>query len=392
MVKQLWRSTNGFKIRNHQDHMVLFVFDNLSNVYQILQIQPWSFDKHLVMVQRYNTDVPVWDLPFMKALFWVQVHEIAVRYMTKKVAENLCETVGEVQKSINAVDDESGHFLRVCVSVDVTLPLCRGHLITMENGAKHWIRFKYERLPDLCFWCGRLTHSDKNCDLWIKSKGTLSSDHQQFNSSLKVVPYSAKGKNVIFVPSFYEGRKSNFQVLKEVSPCPAPVGENSRMRSSENLQSDMEVSLEEGRNKCRESLNAETVGLEKTLQTNAAFISNGKSILNESCLNSNQIIGENNINSKILLPKTVKSAELFDIQIKEIDEALYKFGKHTDGEINAQEAINADFTPHNQFDEVREGSGTCEVGLAHAHEQLQGSSRAHAQPVQQKLNTTTTKK
>ena len=243
MVKQLWRSTNGSKIRNHQDHMVLFVFDNLSNVDQILQIQPWSFDKHLVMVQRYNTDVPVWDLPFMKALFWVQVHEIAVRYMTKKVAENLCETVGEVQKSINAVDDESGHFLRVCVSVDVTLPLCRGHLITMENGAKHWIRFKYERLPDLCFWCGRLTHSDKNCDLWIKSKGTLSSDHQQFNSSLKVVPYSAKGKNVIFVPSFYEGRKSNFQVLKEVSPCPAPVGENSRMRSSENLQSDMEVSL-----------------------------------------------------------------------------------------------------------------------------------------------------
>ena len=29
--KQLWRSTNGFKIRNHKDHMVLFVFDNLSD-------------------------------------------------------------------------------------------------------------------------------------------------------------------------------------------------------------------------------------------------------------------------------------------------------------------------------------------------------------------------
>ena len=132
--KQLWRSTNGFKIRNHQDHRVLFVFDNLNDIDRILQSQPWSFDKHLVMVQRYSTDVPIRDLSFTKALFWVQVHEIPVRYMTKKIAENLCETVGEVQKSIDAVDEEGGHFIRVRVSVDVTLPLCRGRLITLENG------------------------------------------------------------------------------------------------------------------------------------------------------------------------------------------------------------------------------------------------------------------
>ena len=30
--KQLWRSTNGFKIRRIGDHKVLFVFDNLSDV------------------------------------------------------------------------------------------------------------------------------------------------------------------------------------------------------------------------------------------------------------------------------------------------------------------------------------------------------------------------
>ena len=29
--KQLWRSANGFKIRNMGDHIVLFVFDNNSN-------------------------------------------------------------------------------------------------------------------------------------------------------------------------------------------------------------------------------------------------------------------------------------------------------------------------------------------------------------------------
>ena len=48
--KQLWRSTNGFKIQNQKDHKVHFVFDNLSDVDRILQSQPWSFNKHLVML------------------------------------------------------------------------------------------------------------------------------------------------------------------------------------------------------------------------------------------------------------------------------------------------------------------------------------------------------
>jgi len=67
--KQLWRSTNGFKIRNHKEQRVLFVFDNLGDVDRILQSQPWSFDKHLVMLQRYNSNVPVRDLIFKTTLF-----------------------------------------------------------------------------------------------------------------------------------------------------------------------------------------------------------------------------------------------------------------------------------------------------------------------------------
>lgn len=96
--KQLWRSTNGFKIRNQNDHHVLFVFDNLGGVDRSLKNQPWSFDKHLVMLQRYNSDTPVRDLVFKKTLFWVQVHDILVRFMMRVVAEEICDTIREVQK------------------------------------------------------------------------------------------------------------------------------------------------------------------------------------------------------------------------------------------------------------------------------------------------------
>ena len=68
--KQLWRSTDGFKIQNQGDNMVLFVFDNPNDVDRIILNQPWRFDKHIVMLQRwYTTDGPIHELDFTKTLF-----------------------------------------------------------------------------------------------------------------------------------------------------------------------------------------------------------------------------------------------------------------------------------------------------------------------------------
>ena len=77
---------------------------------KILRGQPWSFDKHLIVMQRYSGDVPVQEINFVKTPFWVQVHNILVSFLTCKVAEKLCETVGEVQNSTGAMDEEGGNF------------------------------------------------------------------------------------------------------------------------------------------------------------------------------------------------------------------------------------------------------------------------------------------
>ena len=118
--KQLWRSTNGFKIHNQKDHRVLFVFDNLGDVDRILKNQLWSFYKHLVMLQRYNSEISVWDPVFKTTLFWVQVHDILVCFMKRSVAKEICDTIGEVQKLTGAVDEEGGNFIRVRVLVDIS--------------------------------------------------------------------------------------------------------------------------------------------------------------------------------------------------------------------------------------------------------------------------------
>ena len=109
--KQLWRTNGGFKIRNQGNNLVLFVFNSLAEVDKILKSQPWSF--HLIVMQRYMNDTLAKDLAFDKVPFWVQVHDIPISFQIRKVAEKLCETVGEIQSSNGAMDDDGGSVFRV---------------------------------------------------------------------------------------------------------------------------------------------------------------------------------------------------------------------------------------------------------------------------------------
>ena len=70
--KPLWCSLTGFQIKNLGDNMLLFIFDNPKDVDRVISNEPWSFDKHLVVVQKYDINVPIQDACFNKASFLVQ--------------------------------------------------------------------------------------------------------------------------------------------------------------------------------------------------------------------------------------------------------------------------------------------------------------------------------
>lgn len=92
--------------------------------------------------------------------------------------------MGWVHRSVENTEAGGGSFIRVRVTLDVYQPQCRGRVIKLEEGGKAWVNFKYERQPNICYLCGCFDHSDKDCDLWIQSKGTLQNSSQQFGSWL----------------------------------------------------------------------------------------------------------------------------------------------------------------------------------------------------------------
>lgn len=100
-----------------------------------------SFDKHLVVIQRYNKVRHIQDLAFNLVTFWVQLHDIPIRFMNREVAEGNCSSIGTIYKQ-NSLDGENGVFVRVRVTIDVSTPPNRVRVISLEGGAKDWVSFK----------------------------------------------------------------------------------------------------------------------------------------------------------------------------------------------------------------------------------------------------------
>lgn len=121
--------------------------------------------------------------------------------------------VGIVCRSIGAVDKDGGKFMRVKVNLDIYLPLRQGWVVSLKKGAKTWVSFKYERLPNICYWCGRLDHGDKDCPLWIQSKGSLTAKQRQFSQFLCTSLYI--NKSIIFVLGFYDNVAITFATSED---------------------------------------------------------------------------------------------------------------------------------------------------------------------------------
>lgn len=109
--------------------MVLFIFYNKLEVDWVFENVPWSFDWHLVAIERFERNTNIRKLAFNRVFFWGQIYNIPIKYMNQKVANDTCLGIGGVCKTDNS-EGEGGDFRRVRVSIDISKSLC----ISLEDG------------------------------------------------------------------------------------------------------------------------------------------------------------------------------------------------------------------------------------------------------------------
>lgn len=85
--------------------------------------------------------------------------------MNKEAAKTLGDEIGLFMETDCDNDDQVAvKFLRVKVRLDIRKPLWWGIVVEVrEGGVDRWCPLQYEYLPDFCYVCGIIGHTDKMC-------------------------------------------------------------------------------------------------------------------------------------------------------------------------------------------------------------------------------------
>ena len=171
--RPIWQTKGNFEVCDGKDNVLLIAFELEVDTEKVLQGQPWAFDRHLVVLQRYDGSEPVHHLVFKSVTFWVQIRNLPFQLLTVEAALSIRDMIGKVSRPKDIGEMKGGNFMRVKSRCQIKKPLYRGRKISWDQSGEGWAAFMYEHLPNICYWCGLVSHDDKDCDLWLSSRGLL---------------------------------------------------------------------------------------------------------------------------------------------------------------------------------------------------------------------------
>ncbi|XP_030942068.1 uncharacterized protein LOC115967129 [Quercus lobata] len=194
-TQKLWCGSQGVTIKEVGKNLFLAIFVNREDMMDVLDRSPWSFDRKLILLKRFNGDISPSSVSFQYSPFWIRVFNIPIKSMNTTVGNRIAKEIG-VPLVIDAPKSGLawGPFLRILVDVDITKPLIRGKMIHIEEMEDVWVYFKYERLPTFCYRCGILGHQDCDCQGINKGYFHTNDDVLEFGPWLQAVAPKTKYK------------------------------------------------------------------------------------------------------------------------------------------------------------------------------------------------------
>lgn len=134
---------------------------------RILRDGPWSIMNSLLVIQPVDEGVAISEIEFNTCPFWVQIHGLPVEKMNRANAI----TIGQRFQKLLAIESSPDgillgrSFLRVRVVINLSQPLPKGFWLRKRTAQMKdlWISYKYEKLSDFCYSCGRIGHDNRGC-------------------------------------------------------------------------------------------------------------------------------------------------------------------------------------------------------------------------------------
>ncbi|CAN6249332.1 unnamed protein product [Urochloa humidicola] len=183
---RIWCPIKGVNCKDLGENHFLFTFLQAAGKRRALEDGPWMFGKDLVVMAELDDSKSIDEMEFALISIWVRVMKLPFGMMNKATGEAIGTELGSyICMDLDEDGTAVGRYLRIKVKLDIRKPLMRG--VTVYVGEKKdkpmWCPLEYEFLPDFCYNCGIIGHTDKMCEMRLAS-----GEKQQYIKKLRCMP------------------------------------------------------------------------------------------------------------------------------------------------------------------------------------------------------------
>ncbi|XP_058760512.1 uncharacterized protein At4g02000-like [Vicia villosa] len=184
-VADVWSPMRGVKEAKYG--LFLFQFSHKLDMDAMLQGRQWTFDSHLLIIEKVRIEMQIENIPLYHVDFWIQIHNLPAGMMMEKVGKTLANFIGAfVEYDKNNNTSYWREYMRIRVKIDVRQPLKRQRRIKNKGGFWCVVKFKYEKLSLFFFVCGKLGHSENKCE--IRFAMVEDNDIRESSNDLRLIP------------------------------------------------------------------------------------------------------------------------------------------------------------------------------------------------------------
>jgi hypothetical protein len=120
LLLKIWRPVGRVFFKEIQENLWLFEFDEESDKQKVLDGRLWSYDHTLLILNEFDGKTPPLKTDFSTTPMWVQIHDMPLGCMNRKIGNKIGSSIGVVEDIAIADDDVGwGRSLRIRVAINL---------------------------------------------------------------------------------------------------------------------------------------------------------------------------------------------------------------------------------------------------------------------------------
>ncbi|CAA0811723.1 Unknown protein, partial [Striga hermonthica] len=167
-MTNIWRLSHPMEIKELTPNFFQFIFQTREDLENVANGINWSFENQYLVLKEWRRGISIKHPCFQELNIWVHVTNVPLNWLSTEVGLK----IGKVFKNVKNVvltnaSNHGGKLLKMLVTLNLEEPIPRVANIRLGEEAAQ-VGFKYEKLLNLCHYCGLIGHLDRSCSKRIE--------------------------------------------------------------------------------------------------------------------------------------------------------------------------------------------------------------------------------